>query len=150
MCLISHSLPLATEQKKTFPVGDTQTQTKSRPLRIHINQTCIISINSSCMLSSEIHTQEKIIDIMFDSSLSQYRSFLLSFKCIQTRFNAYFSKPKQGTVELPLYSCRPWGFGADFDIKRACLGKGMCGKLSPPGIYLLRWCGVGVWRVQSG
>lgn len=140
MCLIPDS----------FTLGDTQTQTKPRRLRIHINLASVISINSSCILSSEIHTQEKIIDIMFDSSLSQYRSFLLSFKCIQTRFNAYFSKPKQGTVELPLYSCRPWGFGADFDIKRARLGKGMCGKLSPPGIYLLRWCGVGVWRVQSG
>lgn len=29
-------------------------------------------------------------------------------KCIQRRFNAYFSKPKQGTLELPLYS---WALG---------------------------------------
>lgn len=35
--------------------------------------------------------------------LSQYRLSPLS-KCIQRRFNAYFSKPKQGTLELPLYS----------------------------------------------
>lgn len=36
----------------------------------------------------------------------------------------------------------PWGLGVDFDIKRICLGEGMCGKLSPPGIYLLRWGGL--------
>lgn len=56
-------------------------------------------------------------------------------------FNAYFSKPMQGTSELPLYSGGPRGLGADFDIKRVCLGEGMCGKLSPPGIYLQRWGG---------
>lgn len=41
------------------------------------------------------------------------------------------------------FTCGPSGLGADFDIKRICLGKGMCSKLSPPGIYLLRWGGLG-------
>lgn len=45
--------------------------------------------------------------IAFKNVLPQHRLSPLS-KWIQRRFNAYFSKPKQGTLELPLYS---WALG---------------------------------------
>lgn len=53
------------------------------------------------------------------------------------------------------FTRRPQGLGVDFEIKRICLRVGMCSKLSPPGIYLLRWGGlekevVGGRRVQPG
>ncbi len=48
--------------------------------------------------------KENIYNVQF---LSQ-QTFPLLSKCIQCRFNAYFSKPKQGALELPLYS---WALG---------------------------------------
>lgn len=54
-------------------------------------------------------------------------------------FNAYFSKPKQ--VHLWITTLLV-GLGATeptLTSREKCLGEGMCGKLSPPGIYLLRW-----------
>lgn len=47
------------------------------------------------------------------------------------------------------FTCGPRGHEADFDIKRACLGEGMRGKLSPPGICLAQGKGGGATKKKE-